>query len=285
MTATGFRLQDADFGEAKLIVGGKEFASSQMTDVSVGFIVPRAAFPSVHSNTALQSATVILLRKPDSVFSGPKEIKFQLLFTVLPESLGSFSLSTVEREERTDVGDYVSSPDLSATIIGGGRVDRRDCYVPPSGYTFDLSTAKAIETVHTAYKNDDTSPGTNFGRAELDPEQAATENRICILVWAATGCKECGGATSGRLEAKIVRKYHVDVPKDSKQMPLDWKSDAKISIPENAIEQTITVKLFGDLTKLGSPTSPPDVPFVDFDYDVRTRSVFLRPKHAWVQRD
>lgn len=285
VTATGFRLQAAEFEEAKLLIGGTEFLSSELTDVSLGFLIPRTAFSSAKSGTVFQSATVLLFRGSDGwwPWSKPQEVKFQLLFTVLPETLGSYTVSTTLREKRTDTQDFVSE-DVKATRNGGGGINIPRCFSPPAGYLFDLSSVRAVETKHTAYKNNDTSPGTNTGYVEIKRDEVATPGRICIDVIASTGCKECGATTWGRLEAKMVKTFDVDTVNESASQLLDWKSDAKISIPKNAIDQTITVKLFGDMTKIGSPSSPPSIPFVDFDHDVRSNSVFLRPRHAWVAR-
>lgn len=285
VTATGFRLQDAEYGNPKLFIGNKEFPSSQLTDVSVGFVIPRTAFKSAKSGTAIESATVKLFRKPDKMFGGTREIEFQLMFTVLPETLGSFAVSTVERVERTDIMDYASAPPLTATIYGGGIVPSSQCYHPPSGYKFEVGTASAVETARTGLKHKNTSPSINIGTVSLDPEHAATPERICIKVTAATGCKECAGSTSGRLEAKVVKRYYDDVRRESGHKPLGWNSDERIPIPNNANVESITVKLFGDVTKMGSPTSPPNIPFVSFDYDPRSQSIFLRPKQAWVALD
>ncbi|MEY9697737.1 hypothetical protein ABIF50_003207 [Bradyrhizobium diazoefficiens] len=69
---------------------------------------------------------------------------------------------------------------------------------------FDLLRVKLVEDKHTAYKDNDTSPGTNYGGINWK-DGVKTERNICIEVSAATGCTECGGHTEGHLEAWMVR--------------------------------------------------------------------------------
>ncbi len=284
VTATGFRLQTTEGDEAKLLIGSQEYPSSQLTDVSLGFVIPRAAFATAKSGTAFQTATIVLSRTNGWwPWNSRQKVKFQLLFTVLPETLGSYTVSTKLRQPTTETKQF-ESDDLKVTKNGGGGLPLSECYSPPAGYKFDLSTVKVVETKHTAYKHDDTSPGTNIGYVKFKEDEITTPDRVCITVVASTGCKECGATTWGRLKATIVKTYDVETITESERKLLDWKSDAKIEIPKNAIDQTITVKLFDDLTRMGSPSSPPTIPFVDFDHDVRSTSVFLRPRQAWVAR-
>jgi hypothetical protein len=284
VSISGFRLQAVGYDDPKLVVGGKKFPPVQLTDVALGFQIPRSAFSSLEKKSNFQSADLILYRDSGGwwPWRRPAEVKFKLLFTVLPDVLGTYSVATVVRNSYIDRQQFIS-PDVEVVKNGGGGAEYPGgCYSPHMGYRFDISTAVAQETKHTAYKDDDHSPGTNVGGVSIK-EEMKTPDQICISVIANTNCTECGATTAGHLEVDEVRTFYADDPTDTGILPLAWKGKPPaIPQPDNLRSQTISMTLFDEVPLVGSPTSPPTTPFVQVENDERNHMVYLRPQLVWM---
>ncbi len=284
ISITGFRLQVEAVDPPQLAIGNSKFSPVDLTDVSVGFLIPRSTFPTLDKRTAFQDATLTFFRKPDNWFNWPRTknqpVQFQLVFTVLPEELGSYSTINMVKVSKKDVKHFVSQPDLQTSKEGGGGNVNDDCYFPESGYKFDLTTARLKETLHLAHKDNDHSPGTNDGGISYR-DGIKTEDRICIKVFAHTGCEECGATTAGHLEVDMVRTYTDVEKKEIGSQPLLWEKQQPIALVDDAVSQIINVKLFDEIERVAVATSMQSLPFLSIDPDIRNHIVVLRPDTNW----
>jgi hypothetical protein len=128
VSVRGVRLHGAGVDSPKLTIGKVEYRPDDYTDVSLGFTIPRSAFATLRKGTSFQSSTLTFYHDAGGFnpFRKPEEIPFRLLFTVLPEELGSFSTSTVIAKGRLDVV-HLRTPDITASKEGGGGDTQGDC--------------------------------------------------------------------------------------------------------------------------------------------------------------
>ncbi|WFU53644.1 hypothetical protein QA639_28820 [Bradyrhizobium pachyrhizi] len=281
---SGVRLHATGVAAPKLRIKNTDFAPSELTDVSIGFVVPRTVFSEPTKGTGFETGTLTIFRPSGSWIGGqPEQIYFSFLFTVLPNQLGSYTVNTIAIEKKKEEKLLKTEP-LSATKNGGGGDVTKECYPPESGYVFDLLRVKTIEDKHTAYKDDDTSPGTNFGKVQID-EGVKTEKKICISVSATTGCTECGAHTEGHLEAWMVRTVDEEKPLTDGPNLLKWEEDPQpIRLKDQAISQIITVRLFDEITRRLPATSRQSLQFLTIEPDPRNNVVFLAPQREWNAR-
>jgi hypothetical protein len=209
-----------------------------------------------------------------------EEIVFPLMFTVVPENLGSYSVTTVEQVTVEDREPFKQPRELHATKGGGGSASDHDCWPPKEGYKFDLTTATLVESKHTAYKNKDTSPGTNYGGIHYYQDMK-DEKQICVEVTAATGCRECGGTTEGHLEVDMVQKVTKSAdPVTTPLTTLTWRKPENIVIKPNA-SQMLSVTVFDRLPRSFSLTSPENLVFLTVNPDLRSGVTVLQPEQNW----
>ena len=284
ITVVGARLHAADVDNPRLTIGRTDYEPDELTDGSIAFVVPRSAFSMPKNGTTFQRANLTLFRDPSGFWfwKSVKKVTFSMLFNVVPESLGTYSSSMVVLKPTLDTK-HIIWPTLSASKGGGGGAEKHDCYVPEAGYKFDLTTARFLETKHTAYKDNDTSPGTNDGTIKYF-EDTKTDVRICVQVSAHTGCTECGGTTEGHLEVNIVRTIQVPQPSEIGSKPLGWKDDISIPLVENTESHMLTIKLFDEITTITSASSPRTLQFLKIEPDPRNHIVVLRPVRDWAAR-
>jgi hypothetical protein len=99
--AAGVRLHADAVPDPKLVIGNREFQPDEVTDVSVSFVVPRTVFSDLQSGTSFKEATLKFYRDGGGWIRWPwtktEEIPFRLLFTVLPENLGTYSATNIVR--------------------------------------------------------------------------------------------------------------------------------------------------------------------------------------------
>jgi hypothetical protein len=287
ISIAGYRLHAAKVPIPALVIGSKSYPADEYTDVAIGFSIPRAAFPTLEKGTRITQATLNVHRDAGGMLSWfwpqAEQIPFRLMFTVLPENMGEYKLSKVIRKNEVDRKPFVS-PTLEVTKNGGGGDSRTDCYVPLQGYAFDLNTAVLKETKHTAYKDNDRSPGTNDGKMSYR-DNIKLQDRICILVTAHTGCTECGGTTAGHLQVNMIKPVAIDDPQpDSEWKPLDWKSDIPLRLSDDLVSQTIHIRMFDEITIIASATEPRVLEFIKIEPDLRGKAAYLRPYRSWSVR-
>jgi hypothetical protein len=270
----GVRLHGTSGREPKLKINKQEFTPDEHTDVSIGFSVPRSVFPSSDNTVAVQNATVAIFHDDSGWWPWNwfrvEEIPFRLVLTVLPESLGRYKTLTTVSVPRVQ-RDPFKSRLLSATKNGGGSAADWECYVPKDGFLFDINSATLQETKHTAYKDNDTSPGTNYGRMSYR-EEMKTERRICPQVTAATGCTACGGTTEGYLHVDLVRTVYDDVSTETETKPLSWKEDVIVEL------------IFDAITVVAPATAVKAMQFLKVDPDLQNSVAILRPVRNWAAR-
>jgi hypothetical protein len=284
ISIAGYRFQVEGVDPPQLTIGSSKFSPVDLTDVSVGFLVPRSIFPTLDKRTAFQHATLTFFRKPDNWLNWPwtkaQSVQFQLVFTILPEELGRFSSVNTIKVSKKAVKHFISEPDLKTSKEGGGGNTADDCYFPESGYKFDLPSARLRETVHLGRKDNDHSPGTNDGGISYR-DGIKTEDRICIKVVAHTGCTECGATTAGHLEVDMVRSYTDVDKKETDSQPLFWKKQTPIPLVDDAVSQIINITLFDEIERVVVATSQQSLPFLSIDPDIRNHIVVLRPEANW----
>ena len=252
ITITGQRLHKIGVDAPTIAVGGATLQADGGTDTSVSFVVPHSLFGVHQDGTTFSTAKLTIHRAVSSWLDwvpGRKpiqqDIPFALLFTVLPEQLGMYSTEVATSVTDVDRKKFQQPQELRATSNGGGSKEVTDCYTPKEGYHFDLYTAKLIEDKHTAYKDNDTSPSTNYGGIYYKDGMKGVD-RICVAVLAATGCKECGATTEGHLEVDMVKNVVKEGdPKLSVEKPLQWE-DTSIPLTKDAVTRLIHLKVFNE---------------------------------------
>ncbi|MCK1586913.1 hypothetical protein [Bradyrhizobium sp. 169] len=289
VTVTGARFDVASSLRPKLSVGNSEFIPDEITSRSIGFVVPRAVFAGAKFGTSFQRATMTLYRAPSGwralwLWSNPEVFSYSLIFTTLPEELGTVtSRATIQQTKVDRIKDRLF-PILTVTKNGGGGAESTDCFVPEPGYKFDVNSASLIETTHTAYKNNDTSSGTNFGGISYKND-VKTEDRICIRVYAATGCTECGATTAGQLKVDMVRNLETqETLPEVGPIQLNWKGDTQMPLVEKAVSQKITIRLFNEITRTLDISTPYALPFLNIEADAGSKVLLVRPQIDWTAK-
>ena len=280
---TGQRLHKIGVDTPTIQIAGATLPAAGATDTVISFVVPHSLFGMHQSGTAFSSARLIIYRPVSSWWDWvpgrtlkQQAIPFSLLFTALPEELGVYSTEIIESESAVDRQKFQQPQVLSATKNGGGGKEVSDCYTPKEGYHFDLYTAKLIEDKHTAYKDNDTSPGTNSGGIYYKDGVKGID-RICVAVLASTGCTECGATTEGHLEVDMVKPIVKEAdPKVSAEKPLLWE-DNPIPLAKDAVTQLIHIKVFNEIPRVFSLSEPSSMQFIEVKPDPRDAVTILHP--------
>ncbi len=286
ISVNGLRLHGAKVKPPVLRIGSTEYRPDDHTDVSIGFSVPRAAFPVNQNMPSFQSMTLIMYHDVSGLMPwnwyDVEEIPIRLLMTVLPETLGTYTVMTVISKQGDDDKILLTSRTLKAFGEGGSFEDH-DCYVPKDGYKFDINSAQLFETMHTAHKDKNTAPGTNIGKMQYH-EGVKTDRMICPQVTSVVGCKECGGRTEGYMTVNMIKPSFADKTEITKPQPITWNQDVSIALAEKAKRQLIELKLFDAITTLSAATVEKTVQFVKIDPDLQNQVVILRPVRDWSAR-
>lgn len=287
ISVIGSRLHAGRVEQPVLEIGSTKFKPDEVTDRSISFVVARTSFPTPRKGTVFQRATLTMFREAERSwwawwwpFRSFDELKFPLLFTVVPDALGTYEVKRTIRVDSLDRKPYVPAQNAEATKNGGGGYTDTQCYAPAQGYKFDVSTAAVRKTKHTAYKDNDTSPGTNEAQVGFYQDRKSP-TEICIFATASTGCKECGGTTHAALEVTQMRTVTTEVPADDPPKPLAWNKEVAVTLRENAVRQTLIIRLFDEMDRLSSATSPRNLDFLKIEPDLRESVVLLRPQTNW----
>jgi hypothetical protein len=273
----GVRLHPKGTGLPTLRIGDKVVEGTS-TATLIEVVVPRSSFPSPENRIRFETAT-LTIGEPGFLST---EFRFSLLFSVLPSRLGEYTLRTLEAVPLPDEELLITEP-IKATKNGGGSDTTTDCYKPKKDFLFDPTRASIVETKRTAYKDKNTSPGTNYGKIGFH-NNVKFEEEICIFVTAATGCTECGGTTEARLEVPMVRTLNVPKETIHPTQPITWKEDVEVTLLPKAKSQTMTIRFFDDIVRRVSATSPDKVGFIEVKPDLHNGVVFLIPRREWYAR-
>jgi hypothetical protein len=298
ITVHGFKLHISD-ANPKLLLGNSQVIG-EGTDNLVSFIVPRNVFGNLEGGTGFISATLILFEDNshwynpiDWYFPRLQERRFGLLFTMLPESLGSYKVNRLISYTKKEVKTFVSLP--LATESSSVNGDVHGCYSPEDGWVFDttgnnvqlkidekkgwynkvsLSAAGLIEKVQ--------SDGRNLGGITLWEERKSAKE-ICIRVMASIGTRDDGARTVGHLEVPMVRTVEETQPAESEDKLLAWERDSDEPLRPDAKTQELIITLFNKITYTLIASEPKRLPFLDIDPDIRGGKVYLRPVRQWVE--
>ena len=257
ITISGQRLHQIGASRPVLKIGDAVYPASDVEDGTLAFVVPRAAFEVRETGTAFTTAVLTVFRVDGSWSNWrnwvpfhsavEEEIQFPLLFTVLPERLGTYTVTTVEPVAKTDSRPFKWPRELSAEKYGGGPAFDPVCWSPEKGYLFDLNTVKLVEDIHIGAKdNNGQAPAINTGGI-IFVDGGELEKLICLEAVANTLCTECGAKTEGHLEVQMVRTYFEDGPaKTTEPKPLQW-SDEPVPLSQTASSQILNLDFFGEL--------------------------------------
>jgi len=287
VTVQGQRLHKDGVKPPELRIGQNIIPAGTVTDTLIEFEVPRSIFESKPTETTFARSSLVITEPKSSwrdwvpLLSGAsQEIVFPLMFTLVPESLGSYSVTTIEQVTVEDRDAFKQLRELHAAREGGGGDQDHDCYLPKEGYKFDLTTAKLVETVHTAHKDKNTSGSTNAGGIHYY-EDIKTEDKICVQVTAFTGCTECGATTEGHLEVEMVRKEtRSAAPVITPLATLTWRKPESIIIRPNT-SQMLSITIFDRLPRSFSLASPQNLGFLTVNPDLRVGVTVLQPEQNW----
>jgi hypothetical protein len=280
VTVHGVKLHSDKGKPPRLKIGSAEFPRATHIEGAISFIVPRSAFPSDPGRrTQLTSATLLIDFEDSSLplVSSTSTAQYGMLFTVVPEKLGSFVVDTIVAEEVVSRRTIRSKSPMKATVTGGTH-EVRDC-VYAGDDTFDLATARVEELDRKGQRHRNTSPSINIGTLELT---TVTPKQICAKVSARVGCKECSAETVGEIVVDLLVRRKVQTQKAAQPpIELDWKRDAFIRITPNAVSELVIVNLFEDLSYTTSSKQRRDLTFLQVIPDLREGVVHLRPKRNW----
>jgi hypothetical protein len=280
ITIAGVRLHAGDL--PKLAINNMQFDPDEYTDINLSYLVPRDFFPVLESGTSFVEAKLLFQRGQTWTkfpLGKVKSTEFRLLFTVLPENLGSYTMTRTVNTPR-EIRQQFTSPTLRAAKDGGGGAEAVDCYVPQDGFKFDLTTARLVETLHLAHKDDDHSAGTNDGGV-FYKDNLKIEQRICVKVAAHTGCTECGAVTEGHLQVDMIKSVFDPDTSNSVVKPLTWANDSDEQLTDNALTQVFHIKLFDEISRIVSATDLQNLPFLTITPDPRNHEVYLRANRDW----
>ncbi len=283
----GQRVHQTGADKPVLRIGDTTIAADDVEDGTLAFLVPRSAFEAKAAGTSFATAELTVYRVDGSwsnwrnwipFHSAVQEgVAFPLLFTVLPEQLGTYTVTTVEPVTNTDTRDFKQPRELSAEKWGGAASKDSACFAPEQGYVFDLTTLKLIEDLHRGAKdNNFDAPGINSGGMML-ADGGAAEKLICAAAFANTNCKECWGKTEGHIEVKMVRTTTEDgKPTTSASKALGWR-DEPVPISSTASGQILNLEIFGELPRTVPLKSPKAFQFVEVKPDLDDKVTVISP--------
>ncbi|MFC0339164.1 hypothetical protein ACFFII_00065 [Paracoccus niistensis] len=279
VTIWGSRLHGDGYKGHHLLINGHEITANMTQNGALSFVVPRKQLPFSQRSAQFLQATLRITQEPGGLNPWAEDDKtdFNLLFTVLPESLGTLEVRRVIEVRDREVVKFKSKT-IAAETHRGGWVETRECVHAPEGYRYDLSTLEMKKDRHAAYKDNDTSPGTNVASWNIN---LSTPLQICFSVVASVGCKECGGWTEGHIEVDQVRETSRREVINEQPIPIRWGQDMHIDLDRNATSQIATLKMFDDISRVVSLTQRSEPVFLVIDPDLDNEIVFVRPALPW----
>jgi hypothetical protein len=291
ITIHGFKLHISDTNP-KLVIGDKQI-TGEGTDNLVSFAVPRSVFGNLKEGTSFSPATLILFEDYSRWFdaflparwSSPRlqERRFGLLFTILPESVGSYKLTSSIIYNRKEQKTFVSLPLPTESTTHNGDVHQ--CYSPENDWRFDVTgnNVKLIIDEFKGWYKGQPDARQNLGGITLWEERKSAEE-ICIRVMASIGQREDGARTVGHLEVPMVRMVQETKSEESANKPLDWRQDSDEQLRQDAKTQELRITLFDKITYTVIAAEAKRLPFLEIDPDIRHEKVYLRPVRQWLDR-
>ena len=242
-----------------------------VTPERLKFVVPRSAFGSDARQARFVSGSLFL--RHDS-----RTVAFQLLFTAIPQKVGSFAVEQKVRSAVPESKTLVSPEILARAAAGEARTVRR-CFDPPPGWRFDKSKRRVDIVERLGWIDDIPDETMNSGSVAFVREDRPTQ--ICVAVVAKAATKTARTATIGRFEATLVRDVATDRVVQGELRALDWSEPVRVPFEPGLIEWKLRFRLFDEIDREfeGTPeaaTVPTGLPFlqiaVDSDKNLRLRA-------------
>ena len=203
------------------------------------FAVPRSAFAADARHARFASGWLFL--RHDS-----RIVAFQLIFTSIPERVGSFAFEQTVRSAVPESKTLVSPEILARAAAGESRTVRR-CFDPPPGWRFDKSKRRVDIVERLGWTDDIPDETMNSGSVAFVREDRPSQ--ICVAVVAKAATKTARTATIGRFEATLVRDVATDRVVQSEVRPLDWNEPARVTLEPGMIGWRLKVRLFDEIDR------------------------------------
>lgn len=210
-----------------------------VTPERLKFVVPRSAFPTDAKHARFASGSLFL--RHDS-----RTVAFQLLFTSIPERVGSFALDQKVRSVVPESKTLVSPEILARAPAGEARTVRR-CFDPPPGWRFEKSKRRVVIVERLGWIDDIPDETMNSGSVAFVREDRPSQ--ICVSVVAKAATKAARTATIGRFEATLVRDVATDRVVHSGVRSLDWSEPVRVPFEPGMIEWKLSVRLFDEIDR------------------------------------
>lgn len=281
---SGFHLYDAlSSKRPSLRIEQKEYTADGATDNVVSFNIPRESIQV--SSDRLQYVTFDLTLYQNtsnwvvSFFHKKYEpTHYSLMFAVLPENLGSYSVATKSMVDRREEIDFNSpSITVNAPSDGGHSNEPPRTYVPNGGYVFDVNTISAVYDEKLGWYRGHSDNRYNHGQCVMTN---VLPTSVTIQVSADTRAKEDAARTVCHVFGKQYKVKTEPQTEISSSAPLKWGDETHFDVHENA-SQVINVKLFGNVEYEVSASEPRDLPFLRLEPSTRDKVYFLRPQREW----
>ncbi|TAW39035.1 hypothetical protein ELI17_37320 [Rhizobium ruizarguesonis] len=281
---SGFHLYDAASpSRPSLRVEKKEYTADGATDNVISFVIPRESIPV--SSHQLQHVTFDLTLYQNtsnwvvSYFHKEYEpTQYSLMFAVLPENLGSYSVATKTMVDRREEVDF-NSPKITvnAPSDGGHSNEPSHTYVPNDGYVFDVNSVSAVYDEKLGWYKGQKDNRYNHGQCVMTN---ILPTSVTIQVSADTRAKEDAARTVCHAFGKQYKVKTEPLSETSSTEPLIWGAETHFDVHENA-SQVINVNLFGNVKYEVSASEARDLPFLRLEPSTRDKIYFLRPQREW----
>lgn len=207
-----------------------------VTPERLKFAVPRSAFAADARHARFATGSLFLRH-------ASRTVAFELIFTSIPERVGSFALDQKVRSEVPESKTLVSPEILARAPAGEARTVRR-CFDPPPGWRFDKSKRRVVIVERLGWIDDIPDETMNSGSVAFVREDRPSQ--ICVAVVAKAATKTARTATIGRFEATLVRDVATDRVVQSGVRTLDWSEPGRVPFEPGMIEWKLYVRLFDE---------------------------------------
>lgn len=210
-----------------------------VTPERLKFVVPRSAFPADAKHVRFATGWLFLRH-------ASRTVAFQLLFTSIPEKVGSSAFDQKVRSVVPESNTLVSPEILARAPAGEARTVRR-CFDPPPGWRFDKNKRRVVIVERLGWIDDIPDETMNSGSVAFVREDRP--NQICVAVVAKAATKAARTATIGRFEATLVRDVATDRVVNSGRRTVDWSEPVRIPLEPGMIEWKLYVRLFDEIDR------------------------------------
>jgi hypothetical protein len=261
----GLRLT-GDGNTAPVLTVGTWRGAASVSPERLRFSVPRSAFATDAARSTFVAGSLSLRR--DS-----RTATFELLFTVLPDRLGSFALDqrvrTLVPESRTLV-----SPEILARGGPGEMRWSQRCFDPPEGWRFDMNRRRVVVVEKMASEDDVPDVTLNTGTVEFADD--GKPGQVCLTVTAKPVTRTAKAATIGRFEATLERDRPEDRAVKSGVRALDWREALTLPLDPAAVEWKLYIRLFDEIDREFDGTVTQPTPFLRIDKAADGNTLVLR---------